>query len=118
MRLRRGRHERVAQAIFGKLRDGHRRDGPVNDQDRGFDCGGNVTRRDQVKYRTIGAQADIWATPTVRLSAAGGGMHATSDSNWTDARNGAYGSGLVAFEGSKIGIGSTICRRRKKGVAL
>ena len=74
-------------------------------EDRRFGCDGSLIRSAPVTYSVIGAQAEFWASRSVRISAGGGMLRSSSDSFEVELSKGAFGSMLLAYEGKNFGIG-------------
>lgn len=77
-------------------------------EDLHFGCDGSVIRSAPVTYSVIGAQAEVWASRSVRLSAGGGVLRSSSDSLRVELMKGAFGSMLLAYEGKDIGFGGGV----------
>ncbi len=74
-------------------------------EDLKVSCEGQVHSRAPVHHSAAGVQAEAWITPKLRIAAAGGVWHGTSDSSWATVAEGRYGQAVVAWEGEKLGFG-------------
>src|SRR6185295_6432395 len=78
-----------------------------------FSCNGDLVSATKVPWSSGGAQLDAWATPHLRVSAFGGNFHPTPmpDSGvYVRDYSGAFGGGLVAYEGRMVALGGGIHR--------
>lgn len=76
-------------------------------EERMVNCAGDVLDRQKVPFRTIGGEAEVWLSSSVRLTGHAGQMSASPDGGGRIARpyQGFFGGVMVAAEGENVGGG-------------
>ena len=73
-------------------------------------CSGEVLDQYDVSYQNVGGQAEIWLSPSVRVTGHGGAMFSQTDrpvaEQFATLYEGGYGGALVAAEWRVVGIGA------------
>ena len=87
-------------------------------EERQLNCSGSVVSARPIPYHTIGGQLDAWPQANFRFTAFGGLF--STDSGFNPASfgssapvitwGGAFGGGMIAWEGSTVGVGGGAAR--------
>jgi hypothetical protein len=76
-------------------------------EERTLDCAGQVTRRQQVKFKAVGGEAEYQISPDWRLEVQGGSMSSDPQAGTivVEPYEGAFGKAMVAYDGNVVGAG-------------